>query len=214
MTAVTAKDESDMAQPEMNLQELQQQPLPVPAQTPEPASQPQGEVVYEAPAEPVAAPAPRPGLHRRAGALLVTVLNAISTYLLINLTSFIAFFLFRVFNRTKVHGRRNFGLAKNTLLCSNHRTMIDSYMVGHLSSWPWGWLVPHKMPYHPAAKENFFRNRVIGWFSWRWRCIPVRRGVKDFEALQMTSETLPKGQMRQGRDASVPAAQATGPSSP
>ena len=114
---------------------------------------------------------------------------------MINLTSFIALFLFRIFNRTKVHNRRNFGLSKNTLICSNHRTMIDSYMVGHLSSWPWGLLLPHKLPYHPAAKENFFRNRVIGWFSWRWRCIPVRRGVKDFEALQMMTDTLPTGQM-------------------
>jgi 1-acyl-sn-glycerol-3-phosphate acyltransferase len=194
-----------MAQPEMNLTQLEPQPQPQPQAQPQPLQgptpsrpgpeAPEGEVLYEAPAEPLAPPRPRPRLAWRVGAALLRGVNHLASYLVINLTSFIALFLFRVFNRTRVHGRRNFGLAKNTLLCSNHRTMIDSYMVGHLSSWPWGLLVPHKLPYHPAAKENFFRNRIIGWFSWRWRCIPVRRGVKDFEALRMMTETLPTGQM-------------------
>lgn len=190
-----------MAQPEMNLKSLQ--PLPQPAapdtQPPSPVAEPAkpfGEVVYEAPAAPLTTPTPaRPSLSRRIGRGAVHALNAVAGYLLINLTSAVAFFLFRVFNRTKVHDRRNFGLAKNTLICSNHRTMIDSYMVGHLSNWPWGWLLPRKLPYHPAAKENFFRNPTISWFSSRWRCIPVRRGVRDFEALAMMTKALPTGQM-------------------
>ncbi len=192
-----------MAQPESNLSQLQPQPQPqadppprpgpTPARPADPA--PAGEVLYEAPAEPLSPHRPRPRLARRMGATLLRGVNHLASYLVINLTSFIALFLFRVFNRTRVHGRRNFGLAKNTLICSNHRTMIDSYMVGHLSSWPSGLLVPHKLPYHPAAMENFFCNRIIGWFSSRWRCIPVRRGVKDFDALRMMTETLPTGQM-------------------
>jgi len=51
------------------------------------------------------------------------------------------------------------------------------------------------LPYHPAAQENFFRNRCIGWFSKKWRCIPVKRGCRDFNALQMMTETLPKSHM-------------------
>lgn len=189
-----------MAQPEMNLQELRPQPMMPLPQPAAPAvaeaqeAEEQGEVVYEAPAAQPAAPRRRSVLGS-IGKTLLDGANFVATYLLINLTSFIAFFLFRVFNRTRVRNRGNLGLAKNTLICANHRTMIDSYMLGHLSSWPWGWLLPRVMPYHPAAKENFFRNRIIGWFSWRWRCIPVRRGVKDFEALRIMTETLPKGQM-------------------
>jgi|GEM_PF-410264 1-acyl-sn-glycerol-3-phosphate acyltransferase len=126
---------------------------------------------------------------------VVALFNGLMSYLIINLTSLIAFVLFRVFTRTRVYGRANIGLAKNTLICANHRTMIDSYLVGHLSSWPWGWLFPHVLPYHPAAVENFFKNPILAWFSNRWRCVPVRRGIRDFGALKIMTETLPKGQM-------------------
>jgi len=135
------------------------------------------------------------GLTRRVGRRLLAAVNFVATYLMINVTGFIGGILFRVLNRTRIYGRWNIGVSKNTLLASNHRTMIDSYLLGHLSTWPFGWILPRVLPYHPAAKENFFRNRIIGWFSWRWRCIPVRRGVKDFAALRVMTETLPKGQM-------------------
>lgn len=123
------------------------------------------------------------------------LINGVMSYLIINLTSMVAFVLFRVFTRAHVHGRANIGVAKNTLICANHRTMIDSYLIGHLSSWPWGWIFPHVLPYHPAAVENFFKNPVLAWFSNRWRCVPVRRGIRDFAALKTMTETLPKGQM-------------------
>jgi 1-acyl-sn-glycerol-3-phosphate acyltransferase len=154
----------------------------------------QAEVIYEA--DPLPLPVPRrAGLARRVGRRLLAAVNFVAGYLMINVTSAIALVLFRVLNRTRVYGRWNIGVRRNTLLCSNHRTMIDSYLVGHLSSWPWGWIMPWVLPYHPAAMENFFRNRIIGWFSWRWRCIPVRRGVKDFAALRVMTETLPTGHM-------------------
>ncbi len=152
------------------------------------------EVIFEQ--DPIPLPnIERPGLLRVAGRRLLAGVNFLASYLMINVTSLVALVLFRVLNRTRVYGRRNIGISKNTLLCSNHRTMIDSYLIGHLSSWPWGWFLPRVLPYHPAAMENFFRNRIIGWFSHRWRCIPVRRGAKDFDALRVMTETLPKGHM-------------------
>ena len=38
--------------------------------------------------------------------------------------------LFFVFNRTVVIGRRNVGEERNTLLLSNHQSMLDSFLVG------------------------------------------------------------------------------------
>lgn len=140
-------------------------------------------------------PKPRAPWYVRLWQAMARAELAISQYLMINITSFIAFILYRILNHTRVYGRKNIGFDKNTLLLANHRTMIDSYLIGHLSSWPLGHLFPWILPYHPAAKENFFRNKIIGWFSKRWRCIPVRRGVRDFEALNLMTETLPTGQM-------------------
>lgn len=158
-----------------------------------PVAEPQPEVLFETEALPL--PKARVSLARRVARLPLNAINFVSTYLLINCTVVLGIVLFRLLNRCKVYGRWNIGIAKNTLVASNHRTMIDSYLLGIFSVWPLGWIMPWVLPYHPAAKENFFRNRIIGWFSWRWRCIPVRRGVKDMEALQVMTETLPKGSM-------------------
>ncbi len=117
------------------------------------------------------------------------------SYVISHLTSLLAFVLFRVLNRTKVYGREKLPKGRNVLICANHRTMIDSYLIGHLTSWPQSLLRPHLLPFHPAAQENFFRNRLIGWFSTRWKCIPVRRRARDFQALSRMVGALPKGQM-------------------
>ncbi|MCD6500128.1 MAG: 1-acyl-sn-glycerol-3-phosphate acyltransferase [Deltaproteobacteria bacterium] len=123
------------------------------------------------------------------------LLNAVAGYTITNLTSMAAFVLFRILNRTKTYGRNKVGQERNTLILANHRTMIDSYLIGHLTSWPWSLLKPYVLPYHPAAEENFYRNKVIGWFSARWKCLPVRRGVRDFRALAMMTEALPSSHM-------------------
>jgi 1-acyl-sn-glycerol-3-phosphate acyltransferase len=107
----------------------------------------------------------------------------------------VAIVLYRVLNRTRIHGRWNVGVSRNTLICANHRTMIDSYLIGHITAFPTGLVMPWTLPYHPAAQENFFRNPIISWFSNRWKCIPVRRGAHDFNALHNMIETLPRGQM-------------------
>jgi 1-acyl-sn-glycerol-3-phosphate acyltransferase len=138
---------------------------------------------------------PQVGLGTRIKSALGRGFTAFFGWFITNLTSGLAFVLYRVLNRTNVYGRKKIGRQPNTLILPNHRTMIDSYLVGHLSSWPWGWIKPSVLPYHPAAQENFFRNKYIGWFSRCWRCIPVRRGIRDFSALQNMIETLPKGQM-------------------
>ena len=143
-------------------------------------------------------PAPKTapkGFFVRLGRSVSHFLDVFGSWFIINLTSLLAFFLYRVFNRTRVYGRKNVGHQPNTLILPNHRTMIDSYLVGHITSWPTGLLRPHVLPYHPAAQENFFKNRYIGWFSRKWRCIPVKRGCRDFNALQIMTETLPKSHM-------------------
>lgn len=140
-------------------------------------------------------PVAKPGVYKRFFTALGRIELALSSYILINLTTSSSYIFFRILNRTRVYGRRRIGLERNTLILSNHQTMIDSYLLAHLSAWPGGVVFPHVQPFHPAAKENFFRNRLISWFSRRWKCIPVRRHVKDFEALEKMKDALLTGHM-------------------
>ena len=117
----------------------------------------------------------------------------LTRYLVTNVSVAVAGFLFFVLNRTRVIGRRNVPRRRNTLLLSNHQSMIDSFPVGAAAYYPRSWLKPYLIPWHPAARENFFRNRLIAWYSNHSRCIPVRPGRRDLHALIRMMEVLPKG---------------------
>jgi 1-acyl-sn-glycerol-3-phosphate acyltransferase len=91
--------------------------------------------------------------------------------------------------RRRVHGDDD----PNTLLLSNHQSMIDSMPVGLGAFFPKSWVRPYLVPWHPAARENFFKNRLIAWWSTHTRCIPVRPGRRDLHALHKMMEVLPKG---------------------
>jgi len=56
---------------------------------------------------------------------------------------------------TTVVGRKNVGTARNTLLLSNHQSMLDSFLVGIGAWYPQSWWRPHLIPWNPAAAENF-----------------------------------------------------------
>jgi 1-acyl-sn-glycerol-3-phosphate acyltransferase len=119
----------------------------------------------------------------------------VTSYLVTNLTVTLLWIFFFVLNRTTVHGRQHIGNRRNTLLLSNHQSMIDSFLIGIAAFYPRAVLRPHLLPWNPAAAENFFRGRVRGWFAYNWRCIPVREGRRDPRALRRLSEVLPRGVM-------------------
>ena len=123
------------------------------------------------------------------------ILWSIISYLLTNITVSAFSFLFFVLNRTRVIGRRNVGHERNTLLISNHQSMIDSFIVGLAAFHPQSYLKPYLLPWNPAAEENFFHPAWLGWLSRHWRCIPVREGRRDPRALHRMVEILPTGVM-------------------
>ena len=128
---------------------------------------------------------PRPGLGR--------LLWGVVTYFFTHLSISGFWFYFRVLNRTTVLGHEHIGEHRNTLLLSNHQSMIDSFPVAMFAFYPRSLLKPHLMPWHPAAEENFFKNRLVRWMATHWRCIPVRRGRRDLNALNRMMEVLPGG---------------------
>ncbi len=119
----------------------------------------------------------------------------VTSYIVTNITVTLFWVWFFVLNRTKVVGRENVGAERNTLLLSNHQTMIDSFLVGLAAFYPRSLLKPHLLPWNPAAVENFFKTPLLAWLAENWRCIPVRQGRRDVRALHRMAEVLPHGVM-------------------
>ncbi|MGH7546265.1 MAG: lysophospholipid acyltransferase family protein [Gemmatimonadota bacterium] len=111
----------------------------------------------------------------------------------ITVTLFAAFFY--VLNRTTVIGRNNLLHRPNTLLMSNHQSMLDSFLVGLAAFYPHSLWRPYLLPWNPAAAENFYKHPVLAWLAHHWRCIPVREGRRDLHALRRMIDALPRGVM-------------------
>jgi 1-acyl-sn-glycerol-3-phosphate acyltransferase len=119
----------------------------------------------------------------------------VTSYLLTNLSVAVLWVLFFVLNRTTVHGRRQVGYGRNTILIANHQSMIDSFLIGLAVYFPKSLIRPHLLPWNPAATENFFRGWLRAWLAYNWRCIPVREGRRDPRAMRRLTEVLPDGVM-------------------
>jgi len=119
----------------------------------------------------------------------------ITNYLLTNFSVTIGYVFFHFFNRTIVIGKRNVTQKPNTLLLSNHQTMIDSFLVGLFAFYPMSLIKPSVIPWNPAAEENFYRNPILAWLADNWKCIPIKKGRKDVGAIYRMAEALRTGTM-------------------
>jgi 1-acyl-sn-glycerol-3-phosphate acyltransferase len=119
----------------------------------------------------------------------------LTRYVVTHITSLILAFLFFALNRTTVIGRRHVPRRRNTLLMSNHQSMIDSFMVGFAAYFGTATFKPYLIPWNPAAEENFFRNRFWSWWAYQWKCIPVKAGRRDLKALYRMIHSLEGGTM-------------------
>jgi 1-acyl-sn-glycerol-3-phosphate acyltransferase len=116
-----------------------------------------------------------------------------TSIVIMNLVLPIFLIIFGVFNRTRVFGRHRVPLAPNTLLLSNHQSMIDSFAVGMSAYYLHHFRRPDLTPWNPAAEENFFSNPFLAWFFDKLRCIPVRPGRRDLKAVYRSMRALKTG---------------------
>ncbi len=114
----------------------------------------------------------------------------VTHYIITNLTVTLGYIFFHVFNRTTVLGRANVPHEPNTLLLSNHQTMIDGFLIGLCVFYPTSLYRPSMIPWNPAAEENFYRTPILAWLSDNWKCIPIKRGRRDVGALQKMARAL------------------------
>lgn len=117
-------------------------------------------------------------------------------YIVTGLSAAASVLFFKVLNRTVIIGRENVGeVGPNTVFLSNHQSMIDGFLVGPMILFPKAVLRPDLFPWLPAAWENFFENPLMRWFSDNWRCIPVKKGRRDFGAMLRMEACLREGVM-------------------
>ncbi len=127
---------------------------------------------------------------------LASRLWPVTSYLISHLTAPFSILIFFILNRTKVYGRQRVPTERNSLLLSNHQSMIDSFLIAMAAFYPrHAFLRPYMIPWHPAAEENFFRNRFLAWLFGQLKCIPVRPGRRDLKAVYRSIRAVRKGSM-------------------
>ncbi|MFA6272075.1 MAG: lysophospholipid acyltransferase family protein [Patescibacteria group bacterium] len=121
---------------------------------------------------------------------------------------FLSWVFFRILNRTTIIGKENIVRRKRLLIVSNHVTLIDSFLVGCNLFFPVAAIKPWLPPFHLPDEQNFFHGALFagklrllgkiippfaGFLFAHLKCIPVKRGRKDFGALLKASSVLEQG---------------------
>lgn len=93
-------------------------------------------------------------------------------------------FFYHIRFKITVVGRENIPAQKGgCIIASNHVSNNDPPFVG----------IVFKGKYAFMAKEELFKNRLFGWVIRKLGAFPVKRGVKDFAAIDTAIESLDKG---------------------
>jgi len=95
-------------------------------------------------------------------------------------TQFVVRVLFKLLYGLKVYGLENVPKKGRFILVSNHVSELDPPIIGSFT--------PREVFF--AAKEQLFKNRIIGAFFRYHNCIPIRRHGSDTEAIKKLTKCL------------------------
>lgn len=91
----------------------------------------------------------------------------------------ISFFIFFVFNRTRVIGRHHVPRGCNIIYACRHQTLVDSFPVTLAAMRPLDLLRPWLMPWHTADKANYMRTWLMTVWGWCMKIQPIAHSRVD-----------------------------------
>lgn len=80
-------------------------------------------------------------------------------------------------------GREHVPAEGPVIFVSNHRSFIDPFILG----------LCNRRPVYYVAKEELFKNRLLGWFLCSLGAFPVRRGAADADMIDTAKAILDRG---------------------
>lgn len=93
-------------------------------------------------------------------------------------------FIFFFFIRVKVYGAEKVPQSGGLVVAANHESMLDMFMIGYRLPRYLKWM----------AKEELFKNKLLGKIFAACGAYPVKRNSRDFSAARTTFELLEKGE--------------------
>lgn len=93
-------------------------------------------------------------------------------------------FLFFFFIRVKVYGAEKMPKSGGVLVAANHESMLDMFMIGYRLPRYLRWM----------AKEEIFKNKLLGKIFTACGAYPVKRHSRDISAARTTFDLLSKGE--------------------
>lgn len=134
---------------------------------------------------------------RTAGRWFARSCQPVLLYLTLVLTWLISLLIFRVLNRTVVRGKPYHGPRGRVIVVSNHQSLIDSFLLGSVLSFPWILGKPQLTPYHLADARNFMTHPILRYVYAVLRVIPVGRSDdgerRDHHAFLTAKEVVRSG---------------------
>lgn len=89
----------------------------------------------------------------------------------------------QLYFRLRRYGREHVPARGPVILCANHRSFLDPFVVG----------VCARRPVYFVAKRELFENRLQAWFLNALGAFPVRRGESDEEMIETARAILARG---------------------
>jgi len=90
---------------------------------------------------------------------------------------------FHLYFRLSRIGREHLPESGGVILCSNHRSFLDPFVIGTIA----------RRPIYYVAKQELFRNRFVGWLLNSLGAFPVNRGAGDRDMLATAKAILERG---------------------